>query len=223
MMTKKDPAVIRAELKGLRVDSPVPDKKKRLFLKLLGVAGLGVVGSMLLPKRADAYVFGSTPASNVVGLKNILNAKINPATEDTLSGIKETSDKLTFDIDGNLLTANGGDDAIVGVKNVADTRINPATQETLTTLATTAATLTTNEDVILLRRIAKQMESLATVDSSNRQRVTVEGATITSGTITTVTTVTTVANATALGGVDARYLYIDTARNAYANGIRNNL
>jgi len=27
----------------------------------------------------------------------------------------------------------------------------------------------------------------------------------------------------ALGGVDGRYLQIDTARNAYANGVRNNL
>jgi hypothetical protein len=49
------------------------------------VAGLGALGSFLWPKRADAYVFGSTPASNVVGLKNVANAKINPATEETLS------------------------------------------------------------------------------------------------------------------------------------------
>lgn len=63
----------------------VADEKKRIFLKLLTVAGLGALGSFFWPKRADAYVFGSTPASNVVGLKNIANAKINPATEETLS------------------------------------------------------------------------------------------------------------------------------------------
>ncbi len=63
------------------------DSKKRLFLKLLGVAGLGFVGSLILPKKADAYVFGSTPASNVVGLKNAANTRINPATEETLSSL----------------------------------------------------------------------------------------------------------------------------------------
>lgn len=73
---------------------------------------------------------------------------------------------------------------------------------------------------LALRRLIKLLESSATVDSANRQKVTVEGATITSGTVTTVASVT---NAAALGGVDVRYLYIDTARNAYANGIRANL
>ena len=61
------------------------DNKKRLFLKLLGVAGLGVIGSFLWPKKADAYVFGSTPSANVVGVKNASNNKINPATEETLT------------------------------------------------------------------------------------------------------------------------------------------
>ncbi len=77
-----------------------------------------------------------------------------------------------------------------------------------------------DENIVLLRKITKLLEASATADSSQRQRVTVEGATITSGTVTTVGSVT---SAVALGGVDARYLFIDTARNAYANGIRTNL
>jgi hypothetical protein len=99
---------------------------------------------------------------------------------------------------------------VVGLKDSDDVRINPAT----------------DDSVILLRRILKQVDSLGVVDSAQRQKVTVEGATITSGTITTVSTVSTVTSATnlvALGGVDGRYLYIDTARNASANGIRSNL
>lgn len=66
------------------VDSSVDDNK-RLFLKVAGVAGLGLAASALFPKSADAYVAGSTPASNVVGLKNSTNTRINPATEETLS------------------------------------------------------------------------------------------------------------------------------------------
>lgn len=84
--------------------------KKRLFLKLLGVAGLGFVGTLVFPKRADAYVFGSTPSSNVVGVKNVANAKINPATEDTLNTLLKPAD-LDFDASGYLnvnVQAGGG-------------------------------------------------------------------------------------------------------------------
>lgn len=63
------------------------DDDKRLFLKIAGVAGLGLAASTLLPKSVDAYVTGSTPTSNVVGVKNSSNTRINPATEDTLSSL----------------------------------------------------------------------------------------------------------------------------------------
>ena len=63
----------------------IKDSNKRFFLKALGVAGVGVVASQLLPNKASALVMGSTPASNVVGLKNSSNVRVNPATEDTLT------------------------------------------------------------------------------------------------------------------------------------------
>jgi len=63
------------------------DDNKRLFLKVAGVAGLGLAASALFPKAADAYVTGSTPTSNVVGLRDSSNIRINPATEDTLSSL----------------------------------------------------------------------------------------------------------------------------------------
>ncbi len=65
----------------------VEDDKKRSFLKLAGMVGLGAVAASLIPKKAEALVFGSTPTSNVVGVKNVANARINPATEDTLSSL----------------------------------------------------------------------------------------------------------------------------------------
>lgn len=61
------------------------DDHKRLFLKIAGITGLGIIASQVLPKKADAYVMGSAPTSNVVGLKNAANTRINPATEDTLA------------------------------------------------------------------------------------------------------------------------------------------
>ena len=94
--------------------------------------------------------------------------------------------------------------------NASGDTINPATEEAL----------------ILLRRMVKLMEPLATQDSAQRQRVTLDSAPATvtvavgSGTLPVVTTVNNLAG---LGGVDPRFQFIDQARNAYANGIRQNL
>lgn len=74
----------------------VDDHKKRTFLKVAGVAGAGLVASQLLPHKASALVMGSSPTTGIVGVKNSSNARINPATEETLSDLLKTSD-LTFD------------------------------------------------------------------------------------------------------------------------------
>ncbi len=221
----KNPAVLEFKKDSQKSEKLEAGGRKRAFLKLAGLVGLGVAASTLIPKKAEALVFGSTPASNVVGLKDSSNVRISPAKEDgnlatiagkdfatqaTLALIKTQTDKLTFDGTSNLKTVGGAGVDPVGLKDTTSTQINPATDDSLT----------------YLRRIVRQIDSLAVVDSAQRQKVTVEGATITSGTITTVTTVTTAASVTnlvALGGVDGRYLFIDTARNAYANGIRSNL
>lgn len=90
--------------------------------------------------------------------------------------------------------------------NASGDTINPATEEAL----------------ILLRRMVKLMEPIATQDSQQRQRVTLDA--ITGGiTLGAVSTISTVSNIAGLGGVDPRYQFIDQARNAYANGIRQNL
>lgn len=81
-----------------------------------------------------------------------------------------------------------------------------------------------DETIPLLRRIVRLLEPSATQDAQQRQRVTVDA--FTAGTalptvtaVGTVTTVTTVANQTTLAGMD-REMYINIARNTYANAIR---
>lgn len=63
------------------------DNNKRNFLKIAGIAGLGLVASQLLPEKAEALIMGSTPSSSVVGIKDDSNTRINPATEETLSSL----------------------------------------------------------------------------------------------------------------------------------------
>jgi hypothetical protein len=96
--------IIRREKIVTEVESTI-DNNKRTFLKVAGATGFGLAATVLFPKAVDAYVAGSTPTSNVVGVKNSSNARINPATEETVSTLAteattatllKTSD-LTFD------------------------------------------------------------------------------------------------------------------------------
>lgn len=88
------------------------DEGKRNFLKIAGIAGAGIIASQLIPKRADALVMGSTPASNVVGVKDSSNTRINPATEETMSSLLtgQGVTKLTTSLSdsGNVRTPASG-------------------------------------------------------------------------------------------------------------------
>lgn len=216
------------------------DNKKRDFLKLAGVVGVGAVVASLIPRKAEALVFGSTPTSNTVGMKNAANVRISPATEttlatlgteatlatvakesggnlDTIAGkdfatqttlaqIKTQTDKFTFS-GSNLLTAATGNSTTV--QNAAGTTINPSTEES----------------VVFLRRIVRLLESQAVVDSSNRQRITLDSiaASLTLTTVTTVSTVTSVTNVATIGSYAVNQMFSDVAKNTYANSIRRNL
>src|SRR3989344_5696725 len=77
--------------------SKIKDQSRRNFLKVAGVASAGIIASQLLsPKRAQALIMGSSPTTGVVGVKDSTNARINPATEETVSSLLKALD-LTFD------------------------------------------------------------------------------------------------------------------------------
>lgn len=248
-------------------DTTESDNKKRSFLKLAGVVGVGALATTLLPRKADALVFGSNPGPTSTGVKNASGTQINPATEDTLATIKAQTNLLTFDAGSNpanlkvnvAAIASGAD---IGIQNASNVTINPATQETLAAINavtsqmqfTGGALLTsvggtgnivglkdttstqvnpaTDDSLVYLRRMVKLMESQAAVDSSNRQRVTVDafgavttgtgvsGAGIPRVTVSSDSSITTTIS-TLNGWSDQ--MFQDPARNAYANGIRYNL
>jgi hypothetical protein len=88
------------------------DNGKRVFLKALGIAGVGVVASQLLPKGASALVMGSTPSSSVVGVKDASNTRINPATDEALdlllTGQGVTKLSISLAASGNVRTPASG-------------------------------------------------------------------------------------------------------------------
>ena len=226
------------------------DVSKRTFLKVLGGAGLGVAALSLIPDKAQALVVGSSPTTGVVGVKNAANNRVNPATEDgnlaniatntsdlsakdfateaTLGNIKTNTDKFAFDNDNNLkvVSTGGGSASSVSVKDTSGTVVNPSTDDSLT----------------YLRRIVKLLESSATVDPYNRQRVAISEVYGTGTSVASQTPRVTVASdssiviaagsnaigtvavstITSVAGMD-REQYINIAKNAYANGIRQNL
>lgn len=80
--------------------------------------------------------------------------------------------------------------------------------------STEATAIDTNESVILLRRLVQLLAPIAVQDASQRQRVVVENTTL---------LVSNVNNIAQYNGVDPKYGMMDTARNTFANGIRQNL
>ena len=65
----------------------VPDNNKRIFLKLMGSAGISLVLMALFTKKAQASFFGSSPVGpGVVGVKDIAGVRIDPAEKKPTDG-----------------------------------------------------------------------------------------------------------------------------------------
>jgi hypothetical protein len=134
---------------------------------------------------------------------------------------------------GDLALETTAQDTKDAVDNVRD-----AIEDTTTAVGgvnaaiedTTDAVELLAQQVILLRRLNKLMESQATIDSNQRQRVTIDSIasvtlpTVTTvGTVNTVGTTNTVTNTNQFAGVDLRWQWMENARVAYNTGIRSKL
>lgn len=90
----------------------IQDSDKRSFLKILGIAGVGIAASQLIPSKAEALIMGGTPSASTIGVKNASNTKINPATEESLQSLLtgQSVNKLTTSlaISDTILTPASG-------------------------------------------------------------------------------------------------------------------
>lgn len=127
----------------LETAAPVSDAKKRMFLRLAGLGGISAIAAMILPKKAQAYVFGGSPTSGVVGVKDASNNRINPAKEDgNLASINSQAQKLTFD-GGSNLYVQAATNFSSQLENKTGSIINPAQEDgNLAAIATQTSKLT---------------------------------------------------------------------------------
>lgn len=85
---KDEPVVAKAEAEELELKKEGVDSNRRMFLKLIGTAGLGVFLMSVFTKKAQAAFFGSAPGPGTVAIKNIAGEKIDPAEKQPTDGYK---------------------------------------------------------------------------------------------------------------------------------------
>lgn len=202
-------------------DTSESDSKKRSFLKLAGVVGVGAIAVSLLPKKAEALVFGSNPTATSTGVKNASGTRINPATEETLATVQAS----TTAIESSTASIKTNTDRIPSLGQAVMANSTPvviasdqspiAISGSMSFDASSRMTVDASDSLFYLRKIVKQLEPLTTVDSSNRQRVIIDSSSALTVTLS-ANTVTTIAG-------QGTQMFQDVARNTFANGIRNNL
>ena len=179
-----------------------------------------------MKKLIENYTFNPTTKEIVfldyttIDLERILivtNVTINTIIYNFANSLQGGS------IDGNVLTLNCNTSSMNNTDKLQiyyETIDTPSSEQTLQLLLTMVQN--SDNSIQLIKRLLKILEPISTQDALQRQRVAVE--TIANmNVVSTVSTVSTVSNLGSVAGIDYRWLIIDQARNAYANGIRNNI
>lgn len=104
--------VLQPVPRGFAEAPQLSDAQKRLFFKGLAAVVVGLVAASTIPRKASALVMGSTPAAGVVGIKNSSNSRVNPATEDSLTLLRQGTSVLkktiTLSASGTVHTPSSG-------------------------------------------------------------------------------------------------------------------
>lgn len=78
---KEDKEVIKLKKEGVDID-------RRMFLKLIGSAGISLFLFSLFTRKAEAAFFGSVPGPGTVSVKNIAGNKIDPSEKQPTDGYR---------------------------------------------------------------------------------------------------------------------------------------
>lgn len=94
LVISADEGVIEPEILS---DEAIADINKRLFLKLIGSAGLGLFVFSLFSKQSHAAFFGSMPGPGIIKLKDSNDNVIDPAQKEPTDGyeIQDVDDSTT--------------------------------------------------------------------------------------------------------------------------------
>ena len=165
---------------GVGEQSKIKDQGKRTFLKVASIAGASAIASQILsPKKASAFIMGSSPTTGVVGVKNAANTRINPATEETAATLAtqataatllKTSD-LTFDTGSlqvkvtSLPDSSFSDSGSVAKKGLVDADRHVQVDVLSSALPTTASTETTLQTISFGgKKYALRLTTVGSVD-----------------------------------------------------------
>ena len=165
---------------GVGEQSKIKDQGKRTFLKVASIAGASAIASQILsPKKASAFIMGSSPSTGVVGVKNAANTRINPATEETAATLAtqataatllKTSD-LTFDTGSlqvkvtSLPDSSFSDSGSVAKKGLVDADRHVQVDVLSSALPTTASTETTLQTISFGgKKYALRLTTVGSVD-----------------------------------------------------------
>src|SRR3989344_2211479 len=89
--------VVATALQSADLEQPnVKDRDKRNFLRVAGIAAAAGVIALVSPRKAQALIMGSSPTTGVVGVKDSAEARINPATEETVSSLATEATAATL-------------------------------------------------------------------------------------------------------------------------------
>ncbi len=88
LLKKKSRKEKTIKLKKITTGKSHYDLNRRMFIKLIGSAGLSLFLLSIFTKKAEAAFFGSVPGSGTVAIKDTTGVQIDPAIKSPTDGYK---------------------------------------------------------------------------------------------------------------------------------------
>ena len=157
-------------------------------------------------KQISITLTNQVTLANVLLITNVTTNVVIYNFANPILGGSMQNNVLTLDYDTTLMLPSDELQIFLDIDG------SPASEDTVSAL---------KEQVALMKRLLMILSPVATQDSSNRQRVVVDSATVSQATAANLNA--NIGNVSLYAGVDGRFQFLDTARIAYSTSIRSNL